>query len=196
MTVEAAGYINAIDPTLPLGTDAKSEGDDHLRNFKKSVQDSFPNITGAMTLTHTQLNKAAYLDGGNVNSLLFYQSAAPTGWTKNTTAALNDHALKIVTSEAWVGGTQGTSAFSTVFGKTATDSHTLTSAQSGVPAHTHLMTSDGVPQGSSGTGADRNSGTSRSSPTDANTAADAASGHTHNMDIRVKYLDMIIASKD
>ena len=60
MTVEAAGFIDDIDPTLPLGTDAKYEGDDQLRNFKKSVQDSFPNITGAVTATHTELN---LLDG-------------------------------------------------------------------------------------------------------------------------------------
>jgi len=56
MTVEAAGFIDDIDPTQPPGTDNFSEGDDHLRNFKKSVQDSLPNISGAMTATHTELN--------------------------------------------------------------------------------------------------------------------------------------------
>jgi len=60
MTVEASGFIDDIDPTQPPGTDNFSEGDNHLRNFKKSVQDSFPNISGAMTATHTELNN---LDG-------------------------------------------------------------------------------------------------------------------------------------
>jgi flagellar hook-associated protein FlgK len=56
MTVEAAGFIDDIDPTQPPGTDNFSEGDNHLRNFKKSVQDSLPNISGAMTATHAELN--------------------------------------------------------------------------------------------------------------------------------------------
>lgn len=60
MTVEAAGFIDDIDPTQPPGTDNFSEGDDHLRNFKKSVQNSFPNIAGAVTATETELN---ILDG-------------------------------------------------------------------------------------------------------------------------------------
>jgi hypothetical protein len=45
--------------------------------------------------------------------MLFYQAAAPTGWTQVTTAGLNDSALRIVTSTG--GTTSGTSAFSTVF---------------------------------------------------------------------------------
>jgi len=45
--------------------------------------------------------------------LLFYQSAAPTGWTQVTTAGLNDSALRITTSTG--GSTGGTTAFSTVF---------------------------------------------------------------------------------
>ena len=138
MTVEAAGFINSIDPTLPLGTDVKSEGDDHLRNFKKSVQDSFPNISGAMTVTHTDLN--GFFATGN--RMLFQQAAAPTGWTRDTTASLNDHALRIVTSGTFTAGTLGSSAFSTVFGKTATDSTTLTAAQSGTAAHSHGLPSN------------------------------------------------------
>jgi hypothetical protein len=45
--------------------------------------------------------------------LLFYQSAAPTGWTQVTTAGLNDSALRVVTSAG--GGTGGTVGFTTAF---------------------------------------------------------------------------------
>ena len=80
MTIEAAGFIDDIDPTQPPGTDNFSEGDDHLRNFKKSVQDSFPNISGAVTATHTELNN---LDGytGNTADLNILSGADTGGLT-------------------------------------------------------------------------------------------------------------------
>lgn len=56
MALEGAGYISDIVPTNPDGADQKNEGDDHIRNFKKSVQDSFANVSGPVTATHTQLN--------------------------------------------------------------------------------------------------------------------------------------------
>ena len=130
--------------------------------------------------------------------MLFQQSAAPTGWTRDTTAGLDDHALRIVTSGTFTAGTLGTTAFSTIFGKTATDSHTLTGAESGVPAHDHPMR--GATVGVGGTSAmfayGNPSYESGTAATNASTAADAASGHTHGMDIRVKYLDQIIGVKD
>ena len=127
--------------------------------------------------------------------MLFYQSAAPTGWTKTTTAGLNDHALRVMTSGTWTDGTQGTSAFSTVFGLTATDSHTLTAAQSGLPSHTHSYSnvqgfSSGIASGGSGLPG------ALAGATTGSASANASSGHTHNMEMRVKYLDFIIATKD
>jgi len=80
MTVEASGFIDDIDPTQPPGTDNFSEGDNHLRNFKKSVQDSFPNIAGAITSTHTELNN---LDGytGSTADLNILSGANDAGLT-------------------------------------------------------------------------------------------------------------------
>ena len=57
MTVESATYISGLNATLPTGADAKAEGDDHIRLLKSTILASFPGITGAMTGTHTQLNK-------------------------------------------------------------------------------------------------------------------------------------------
>jgi hypothetical protein len=45
--------------------------------------------------------------------ILFYQSAAPTGWTQVTTAALNDSAIRVVTSTG--GSTGGSVGFTTAF---------------------------------------------------------------------------------
>lgn len=57
MTVESATYIHQLNPALPTGADPKAEGDDHTRLVKSSLQLTFPGITGAVTATHTQLNK-------------------------------------------------------------------------------------------------------------------------------------------
>ena len=60
MTVESATYIDDLNAAYPLGTDPKSEGDDHIRLIKSTLKTTFPNVTGAVTPTHTELN---YVDG-------------------------------------------------------------------------------------------------------------------------------------
>lgn len=59
MTVESATYINQLNAALPGATDPKSEGDDHIRLVKTTVKATFPNVTGAVTPTHTELNYVA-----------------------------------------------------------------------------------------------------------------------------------------
>ena len=56
MSVESATYINGLDSSKPASTDAISEGDDHLRLLKSTVKATFPNLTGAVTPTQTELN--------------------------------------------------------------------------------------------------------------------------------------------
>ena len=59
MAVESVTYINNYDPNLPSGGDSIAEGDDHLRNLKKGIKNTFPNITGEVTATHDDLNNAS-----------------------------------------------------------------------------------------------------------------------------------------
>ncbi len=56
MSVESATYINQLSASNPASTDLKSEGDNHIRLIKSTLQSTFPNVTGAVTATHTQLN--------------------------------------------------------------------------------------------------------------------------------------------
>ena len=56
MTIESATFISDLVATNPGPNDQKSEGDDHVRLVKTTLKATFPNITGAVTLTHTQLN--------------------------------------------------------------------------------------------------------------------------------------------
>src|SRR4051812_30424495 len=56
MGIEIGTYISDLVATNPLSTDVKSAGDDHLRLIKSTVKTTFPNISGAVTPTHTVLN--------------------------------------------------------------------------------------------------------------------------------------------
>lgn len=56
MALESATYIDGLNAANPTGTDPKSQGDDHIRLLKSTVKATFPNISGAVTPTHTELN--------------------------------------------------------------------------------------------------------------------------------------------
>ena len=51
MTVESVTYINDLDVNNPSGGDSISEGDDHIRNIKKSIKNTFPNVNEPVTAT-------------------------------------------------------------------------------------------------------------------------------------------------
>jgi hypothetical protein len=85
VTVETATYISDLNATYPASGDARSEGDDHLRLLKSTVKATFPNISGAVTPTHTELN---YVDG--VTSAIQTQLDAK--------AALTDRATVLITA--------------------------------------------------------------------------------------------------
>ena len=56
MALESTTYIDGLVITNPTGTDPRSQGDDHLRLVKSTLRSTFPNVAGAMTATHTELN--------------------------------------------------------------------------------------------------------------------------------------------
>lgn len=60
MAVETVAYLGDLNPLTPTGAEAKSEGDDHVRNIKKGLRQSFAGFLGAILVTGT--------DGGAVNA--------------------------------------------------------------------------------------------------------------------------------
>lgn len=62
MTVEIVEFIDSLDRANPKGSDPISEGDDHVRNIKIAIQDTFKNITGQVTATHEEINNLVGLD--------------------------------------------------------------------------------------------------------------------------------------
>ena len=123
----------------------------------------------------------------------FQQTSAPTGWTKDTTAAINDSILRLVTGSVTTGGTTG---FSTWNAQTATGATTLSTTQ--IPSHNH----GGVFNGSSSQ-ANQNPISISFSPGEQSRQADGVTSstggggsHTHSLTQSLKYYDFIIASKD
>ena len=133
--------------------------------------------------------------------MLFKQTSAPTGWTKDVNAALNDSALRVITGT--VGAQGGTAAFSTTFasrtpaGSVTVNNYTLATTE--IPSHAHSYTgsasSDGVQ--SDGGSFMRIPG----SLTSGSSGGGGAHSHTGSftgtaMDFAVEYNDVIVAQKD
>jgi len=65
MGLETGTYISDLNSSNPVAGDPVNEGDDHIRLVKSTVKATFPSVTGAVTSTHTELNK---LDGVTANT--------------------------------------------------------------------------------------------------------------------------------
>lgn len=127
-------------------------------------------------------------------AIVFYQSAAPTGWT---IASLSDYAIRINSTGG--GAVTAGTAFTTVMSASRAVSGTSGSTAltiSQIPAHTH--TYDEVVFGSGGS-----SGfiVARSVASTASGSAGGGAGHTHAagsyvVNLAVQYATAIVATKD
>jgi microcystin-dependent protein len=160
-------------------------------------------------MTRMRDNALAYMGAPTGTRAPFQQTAAPLGWTKETSSTYDEAAPRVVTGSV---GTGGSVDFSTVFARTATDAHTL--SESEMPTHTHSVSNNTTSHthsevamvqngpAASGTGtatwAPVGQQTGTQSANHTHILGDAGSGgsHSHNIDLRVKYVDHIIATKD
>lgn len=61
MAIESATYINQLNQSYPDGTiDLMSSVDDHIRLIKKTLQNSFPGVTGPVITSQTDLSSTKY----------------------------------------------------------------------------------------------------------------------------------------
>lgn len=121
-------------------------------------------------------------------ALLFAQTSAPTGWTKIT--SYNDAALRIVSGTASSGGSVN---FTTAFSNTITGAATLSTSQ--MPSHTHGVRYNAGNGSFSGLQVTAINTTVN----DTNFPSGATGGggsHDHPINLAVKYVDAIIATKD
>lgn len=106
MGLESATYISGLNAANPVGAvDPKAQGDDHIRLIKSTLQASFPNIAGAMTVSHTALNALAAigLTGFAVPTVAVGPAGAAAGAA--TTALRSDAKLVIdlTANYTWTG---------------------------------------------------------------------------------------------
>lgn len=63
MALETATYLDSLNVSWPLGSDAESTSDDHHRLVKACLLRTFPNINGEVRATPTVLNYLTALTG-------------------------------------------------------------------------------------------------------------------------------------
>lgn len=132
--------------------------------------------------------------------LLFQQTAAPTGWTKDTTH--NDKALRVVSGTVTAGGT---TPFTTVFAARTISQANLpnvtltTTIAAGQGSHSHgtqNFESDGGGGTRSGTGAIGSAPPTALATLPAMSGTTPLGGSGTAMDFAVQYVDCILAQKD
>ena len=193
LSFQNAGVVNGaivsyaiFDPSIPgseVGTGTYTlAGNQMTRTVVKSTNaDAALNLSGNAIIAITPLVTDIAITAGTL--MLFQQTTAPSGWTKQTTH--NDKALRIVSGTASSGGSI---AFSTCFGRTTTDGYTITHGT--MPSHNHPGTWYADPSGGSYGGVYGGP----TAPVGTMIALEGSSQpHTHGFDIRVQYADCIIA---
>tara|TARA_B110000259_G_scaffold26558_1_gene27467 strand:- start:3315 stop:3833 length:519 start_codon:yes stop_codon:yes gene_type:complete len=80
MGLETGTYLDALVPTNPASTDGLAQADDHIRLLKTTLKNTFPNVTGAVTASHTELNALTGFAGSTAD-LTYAASLRATGVT-------------------------------------------------------------------------------------------------------------------
>lgn len=142
-------------------------------------QIELPDVDGVLAIAGEQ----AFPSG---TRLVFQQTAAPSGWVKQTGSQYDNASLRMTTGTVATGGVD---TFTTVFGASkSTSAHTLTLAQ--IPPHTHSGGFTPQIPHVNGTippygGANVETG-----------SAGSGQGHSHTMtNLNLKYADAIVAAK-
>ena len=160
---------------------------------------------GSNAIVLTNQNYGSYVNSFPAGTLmLFQQTSAPTGWTKQTTH--NDKALRVVSGTASSGGT---TAFTSVFtsrtpsGTVNMSNAAVTLSSAQMPSHSHstdtTLRYDGGSYNWGGgykSAGSRSSGTGGAGSGGSHTHANTASFSGSSMDFAVQYVDLIIASKN
>jgi len=224
----------------------KGDGSVDTNVYLTSESDTLSTVTARGSSTTQNITAASFIKSGGTSSqflkadgsvdsntyvtetfasgttLPFYQAAAPTGWTKNTTH--NNKALRVVSGTG--GGSGGTSAFTTVFAS-RTPSGSVSGSNSGggvsghtlstneIPSHTHSCNwyntgSEASGRGAPPTGDFQNRVLVTAGPSFNTNSTGGSNSHSHGfsnpswsgsftgtaMDFAVQYIDIIICSKN
>jgi len=116
MALESTTFIDGLVATNPTGTDPRSQGDDHIRLVKSAVAATFPNIAGAVTATHTELN---LIDGYTGTTAELNYNDVPTLGTVEASRTVTADASGVTTNLKTKKQTEIVNAIGTVSTATA-----------------------------------------------------------------------------
>ncbi len=146
---------------------------------------------------------ATKVESGDIPSgsaMVFFQAAAPSGWTKST--ANTDKALRVTSGSG--GGTGGSVAFETAFASQTVSisgtSGAVTLTTSQIPSHSHAIYASQV--GASGGANYATYGASGAAATSATATEGGGSSHAHTfsdtdaVNLDVQYINVIVCTKD
>jgi hypothetical protein len=197
MPLESAVYIDTLDPTNPAGDDPVAQADDHLRQIKATLKTTFPNVKGAVTPSHSDLNtRLVPLPAGGGMFISMWSGIAstiPIGWLlcdgTNGTPDLRDRFIVGAGGEYAVAAKGGSKTATTAVAGAAaltttvagahshggsTAGHALTLAE--MPPHTHSM-----PEGDAGSGPNTGTGNSGGLHTRTTDSQGGGQAHTHGI---------------
>ncbi len=187
LTPHGTGEVNISKVDIDSGT---IDGTDITVGSGKTLDVS----AGTFTTSTAQAEALGAFASGT--KMLFHQSSAPSGWTKVTTTGsgntgINDVGLRVVTGNI-TDGVAGSVAFDTAFASQTIPTHTLTTGQLASHNHSHGAT----PNWGSGPFCVQYAyGGQNTSITVNPSGGNGAHGHG-SIDLNVKYIDLIVASKD
>ena len=96
MALESSTYINGLVASNPTSSDNISDGDNHIRLLKSTIKATFPNVTGAVSGTHTAINSAVTeanaATNANTASKIVKRDASGNFSAGTVTAALSGNA--------------------------------------------------------------------------------------------------------
>jgi hypothetical protein len=214
----AKNSIRDYSKTAASNTDVQSQNIDEgcsPANINNAIREVMADLAGVNDGTISLVSPD--FDAATINSvvidafpsgtkMLFNQTAAPTGWTKDTTH--NDKALRITNGTV---GTGGSVAFETAFAS-QTPAGTITVNVAGhqlstleMPSHSHNMKQQTFNLAASA-GSQMSRPISSSGTLHPTTSEGGGQEHTHTgstgtftgtaMNLDVQYVDIIIAAKD
>lgn len=121
MPLESGVYISDLIANNPAATDGLGQADDHFRLLKSTIKTTFPNVSGEVSASHTNLNLAASIATNGVSKLLdagAYFAGDPDTGILSTGAdalALRTHGVDRVTVSDTGAAVTGTFATSGAF---------------------------------------------------------------------------------
>ena len=126
MALESTTYIDGLVATNPTSSDNVGDGDNHIRLVKSTLLATLPNVAGAITGTHTELNTAVALTQGATD-----QATANTLLKRDSSGDVRANTFygNVVGNVSGTVSGGSTSAGSATTAGTATQANKLTTAR-------------------------------------------------------------------